>query len=115
MWNIVFYKKENGEVPVQKFMDGLPTKHHAKALRDIDVLEQFGTALTMPDVAHVKGKIWELRIKSSSDISRIFYFINTGKDIVLLHGFVKKTQKTPSGEIVTATNYYEDYLRRHGA
>jgi len=113
MWNIIFYEKENGTVPVQEFLDSLPEKHHAKALRDIDVLEKYGTALTEPNVKHIKGKLWELRIKSASDISRIFYFVSIGKNIVLLHGFVKKSQKTPNRETETAKSYLEDYQRRN--
>ncbi len=114
MWNIIFYEKEDGTKPVQEFLEKLPVKHYAKALRDIDVLEEYGTALTEPHVKHIGGKLWELRIKSASDISRIFYFVHVGKDIILLHGFVKKTQKTPNREIETANNYLEDYQRRNG-
>lgn len=113
MWNIILYKKEDGTIPVRDFLDNLPVKHHAKALRDIDVLEKYGTTLTEPHVKHIKGKLWELRIKSASDISRIFYFVPVGKKIVLLHGFVKKAQKTPNREIETANNYLEDYQRRN--
>ena len=113
MWNIILYEKEDGTTPVQEFLRKLPKKHYAKALRDIDVLEKYGTALTEPNVKHIKGKLWELRIKSASDISRVFYFVSVGKDIVLLHGFVKKTQKTPGREIETATIYLEDYQRRN--
>ena len=113
MWDIIFYEKEDGTAPVREFLDGLPEKHHAKALRDIDVLEEYGTSLTEPHAKHIEGKLWELRIKSASDISRIFYFIHVGKNIVLLHGFVKKTQKTPNREIETANKYLEDYQRRN--
>ena len=113
MWNIIFYEKEDGTIPVKEFLDALPVKHHAKALRDIDVLEEYGTTLTGPHVKHIQGKMWELRIKSASDISRIFYFVPVGDDIVLLHGFVKKTQKTPNREIETANTYLEDYRRRN--
>ena len=113
MWNIIFYEKEDGTTPIQEFLDALPVKHHAKALRDIDVLEKYGTTLKGPLVKHIKGKMWELRIRSASDISRIFYFIPVGNDIVLLHGFVKKTQKTPDKEIETANNYLKDYQRRN--
>jgi len=60
-----------------------------------------------------KGRLWELRIKSASDISRIFYFIYVENDIVLLHGFVKKTQRTSSREINTANTYLEDHVRRN--
>lgn len=113
MWNIIFYEKEDGTVPVQEFLNKLSIKHQAKALRDIDVLEKYGSALTEPSVKHIRGKLWELRIKSASDISRIFYFIHVGKNIVLLHGFVKKTKKTPNREIETANTYLEDYQRRN--
>ena len=107
------YEKEDGTTPLQEFLNELPVKHHAKALRDIDVLQKYGTALTEPHVKHISGKLWELRIKSASDISRIFYFIPIGKNIVLLHGFVKKTQKTSNREIEIANNYLEDYQRRN--
>lgn len=113
MWNIIFYEKEDGTTPVQEFLDELPLKHQAKALRDIDVLEKYGTALTEPHVKHIKGKLWELRIKSASDISRVFYFVPVDKAIVLLHGFVKKTQKTPHREIEIANTYLNDYQRRN--
>ena len=113
MWNIIFYEKEDGTAPIQEFLGKLPAKHLAKVLRDIDVLEKYGITLTEPHVKHIKGKLWELRIKSASDISRIFYFVSVGKNIVLLHGFVKKTPKTPNREIETANNYLEDYRRRN--
>jgi len=113
MWSIILYEKENGTIPVAEFLDTLPAKHYAKALRDIDVLEKYGTALTEPLAKHVKGKLWELRTKSASNISRIFYFVHIGQNIILLHGFMKKTQRTPNREIETAHKYLEDYLRRH--
>ena len=112
MWNVIFYEKEDGSIPVQEFLDALPAKHRAKALRDIDLLEKYGIALTEPHVKHIEDKLWELRIKSASDISRVFYFIHIGKDIVLLHGFIKKSQKTPNREISIANAYLNDHVRR---
>lgn len=112
MWNIIFYERENGKVPVQEFLQSLSRQQHAKAIHEIEILEQFGNALRMPHAKHIDGKLWELRIKAGSDISRIFYFIHIGNDIVLLHGFIKKTQKTPSGEIDKAKTYMADYERR---
>lgn len=112
MWEIIFYEREDGSVPLQDFWDKLPVKHHAKVLRDIDILEKYGTALTEPHVKHIQAKLWELRIKSASNASRIFYFLPVGKTIVLLHGFVKKTEKTPNREIEIAKNYLDDYERR---
>ena len=112
MWNVIFYEKESGIIPVQEFLDALPPKHRAKAVWEIELLEQAGSALGAPYVKHIDGKLWELRVKFSSDISRIFYFIPVDNDIILLHGFVKKTQKTPVGEITTAKKHLADYERR---
>lgn len=112
MWNIIFYEKKDETIPIEDFLNQLPTKHLAKAIHDIEMLEKYGTSLTKPHVKHIDGKLWELRIKSASDISRIFYFVHVGKDIVLLHGFIKKTQKTPKREIKIANDYLEDYQRR---
>ena len=112
MWNIVYYKKRDGTIPVKEFIEALPVRHRAKAVREITLLEEYGNRLTEPHAKHIEGKLWELRIKSSSDISRIFYFLHSGDDIILLHGFVKKTQKTPRREINRASEYLDDYLRR---
>ena len=64
----------------------------------------------------VKGKygtdLYELRIKFASDIARIFYFTYYNNKFVLLHGFIKKTKKTPIQEIMRAKEYMEDYKRR---
>lgn len=60
---------------------------------------------------HVEDGIFEIRIKSGSDIFRIFCFFDEGKLVILLHGFTKKDQKLPRNEIEKAkrlrTNYYE--------
>ena len=112
MWNIIFYEREDGSAPVLEFLDGLPPKHRAKAVWEIELLGEAGTHLTMPHTRHIEGKLWELRIKFASDISRIFYFLTTGDNIILLHGFIKKTQKTPVREIKTAQLHLADYERR---
>lgn len=111
MFEIEFYETETGRIPVAEFLNTLPTKHQAKALWEIELLSSLGTSIREPYAKHITGELWELRIKFSSDISRVFYFI-PGKRIVLLHGFVKKTQKTPPVEIETAQKRLEDYKRR---
>ena len=57
--------------------------------------------------------IWECRIKQGSNIYRIFAFWK-GNEIILTHGFIKKTQKTPRNEIEKAENYKKDYFNRTG-
>ena len=111
-----FYMKENGKIPVQDFLYSLNPKLRAKAFSDIELLKQLGTELREPYVKPIKGKdnkdLYELRIKFSSDIARIFYFTYYDNKFVLLHGFIKKTMKTPQGEIKKARKYMEDYKRR---
>lgn len=62
MWQIDYYEKENGDVPVIEFLEGLTDKLYAKALRAIDLLGEKGTTLKEPYVKPVDGPIWELRI-----------------------------------------------------
>ena len=54
----------------------------------------------------------ELRAKVGTDISRVLYFFVVGKKAVLTHGFIKKSQKTPPGEIDRAKRYRAEYLSR---
>lgn len=115
--NIILYQKESGTIPVEDFLMELPKNHRMKALRQIEILDDFGVSLKEPYVKAVKGDnnkgLWELRIRFSNDISRIFYFTRSEGTFVLLHGFVKKSNKTPSKEIDTARRYMNDYRRRH--
>ena len=115
-WLIELYEKENNQCPILDFILSLPPKHRAKVEREIDLLEEFGINLTYPHTRKIEGEaykdLWELRIKFASDISRIFYFIHLNNKFVLLHGFIKKTNKTPSKELDRAKNYMLDYLRR---
>ena len=93
MYLIEYYKKANGVCPVAEFLDSLAPKFAAKALRSIDLLEEKGATLREPLAKHIDGAIWELRVKFASDIARIFYFAAEARKLVLLNGFVKKTQK----------------------
>lgn len=112
MWKIEFYEKENGEIPVQDFLLSVDKKMRAKAFKEIDLLEEYGTNLREPYSKAIKSGIFELRIKVATDISRVFYFFFDGKKIVLTNGFIKKTQKTPEREIEKALQYKADYERR---
>ena len=97
-------------------MLSLPVKLRAKAFRDIELLQEHGNDLREPYVKPIKGKygknLYELRIKYANDIARIFYFTYYNNKFVLLHGFIKKTMKTPNSEIQKAQLYMEDYKRR---
>lgn len=117
IFDVEFYQRENGKIPIKEFLLSLTPKMRAKAFSDIELLQKHGSDLREPYVKPIKGKsnkgLYELRIKFSNDIARIFYFTYHNNKYVLLHGFVKKTMKTPSGEIERARKYMEDYRRRN--
>ncbi len=113
MWDVDFYKTEDNIAPVEQFLDSLNIKMRAKALHELNILQQFGSSLREPHSKLIKDGIFELRIKLGSDISRIFYFFRVGNRIILTNGFVKKTNKTPKKEIDKAIKYKIDYERRY--
>lgn len=84
----------------------------AKALYGLSILEEYGSRLREPYSKPIEDGLFELRIKFASDITRIFYFFVVGNRIVVTNGFVKKTMKTPAGEIDRAKRYKADYERR---
>ena len=112
MFEVEYYTLANGEQPVKEFLDSLETKLKVKALMDIALLEEFGNDLREPYSKPIGDGIFELRIKFSSDIARIFYFFRVNNKIILTNGFIKKTGKTPAGQIELARKYKADYERR---
>ena len=64
----------------------------------------------MPYTKYIEDKIWELRVDFNKNFHRIFYFIFDVEKIILLHGFNKKTNKTPTKEINKAVSAKKDYL-----
>ena len=76
------------------------------------LLEEFGNNLREPHSKAMGDGLFELRIKFSNDISRIFYFFCVGNKIILTNGFIKKTNKTPVSELNLAKKYKLDYEQR---
>ena len=98
-FEIVFYESENGEKPVEIFLDSLNPKMRAKMLRSILIIKEYGYQTRMPYSEELEDGIFELRAKVGSDISRVLYFFMVGRKVILTNGFIKKTQKTPREEI----------------
>ncbi len=66
-----------------------------------------------PLVRHLEGDLWELREESQTNIYRVVYFFFTGRRIVLLHGFQKKTRRTPRNEFNTARTRQREFIDRN--
>lgn len=97
-WEILFYITSNGQPVVRKFIDTLPIISHAKILKQIDLLEEYGTNLGMPHARPMGGGLLELRVRGKQEV-RVFYVFASGRRIYLLHGFIKKRQTTLKREL----------------
>ncbi|HRF57840.1 MAG TPA: type II toxin-antitoxin system RelE/ParE family toxin [Campylobacterales bacterium] len=107
-WQIWFYKTPSGNSPVEEWLDSLGIDARVEVLRAVALLKDFGIELEMPYVKQVKSKLYELRAKDKDGIYRVLYFAASGHRFVLLHGFAKKTQKTPQKEIDLALKRMKD-------
>lgn len=84
-------------------LEALPIRLRARLLRLMELVEARGvTALREPHAKHLQGKLWELRAKSDEGIARGIYVAVTGRRVVILHAFVKKTAKTPAAALSIA-------------
>jgi phage-related protein len=115
-WEIEYYQTSAGAVPVAEFVDSLSPQAKAKFVRSLELLEQYGLLLREPWVKSVPNvtKLRELRFTSFGEIYRFFFFPVTGRKLILLHGFKKKSQEIPRRELQAAEARMKDYIQRHG-
>ena len=113
-WEINFYQDSKGNIPVQDFICQQSAKVKARILRYIDLLQDLGLSLGQPYVEKLTGSdLWELKIRHSSNYYRIFYFAHSGHKFILLHAFLKKTDRTPKNAIKIAKNRMLDHEARY--
>ncbi|GAB1540625.1 type II toxin-antitoxin system RelE/ParE family toxin [Scytonema sp. NUACC21] len=110
-WQVEFYKLSDGSSPVLAWFEEQEVKVQAKFARTFDLLKEYGISVGMPHVRSMKGsKLFEIRVEQDTNIYRILYFAYTGQRFVLLHGFQKKTQKTPKKELEIAESRMKAFL-----
>lgn len=112
-WNIVYYQApQQSSSPVYDFINSLEERAQDKIVKTLELLEAFGINVGPTFAKKLIGtEIWELRILGADNI-RIFYIVIQGKTFLLLHGFVKKKQKTDRREIKTALSRLNEYRSR---
>lgn len=89
---------------IEEFISELEKPTIAKVLRTIDLLEHFGNHLGMPHSKNIDRSLFELRIHGQQEIRLIYAFYNN--NAVILHGFIKKSQKIPQKEIIIAQSKF---------
>ena len=97
---IVFYGKTRR--PVIDFIDKLTPKDQAKILACLKSVEELGFDCPRVEFRQITGKLWEIKIATSSAGYRIFYVTVKRDVLVLLHAYKKQSQKAPKKEIAIA-------------
>ncbi|WP_213807002.1 type II toxin-antitoxin system RelE/ParE family toxin [Granulicella sp. dw_53] len=105
-WTVEFFNQD-----VKLSLDALPLDIRASFQRIVELIQSHGLErVREPYVKHLEGALWEMRMKGRSGIARAAYVTVVGKRIVVVHAFVKKTQKTPRREIEIALKRAKEVL-----
>jgi phage-related protein len=113
MRTINFYRRPNGQSPIEEFLDSLTGKQAQKALWVLQLIEELETVPRQYFKKLVDSEdIWEVRVQFGNDIFRLLGFFDGGTLLILTNGFAKKTQKTPPQEIALAVRRKNEYLAR---
>lgn len=97
---VVFFKTLTGNEPVRDWLKSLSLQDKKVIGEDIKTA-QFGWPLGMPLVRKIEPGLWEVRSHISTGIARVLFTVD-GNIMVLLHGFVKKSMKTPLDDLSLA-------------
>lgn len=106
---VIYYTTAQGENPVSDFLDSLSQLQQAKILRVLTYMKEYGISSVLPHVKKLTGTLlWEIRILGKDNI-RVLYVMPTRQEVLVLHGFIKKKQKTPLKEITIALHRLADW------
>jgi phage-related protein len=106
---VIFYRSEAGNEPVREWLKDLRRDDKRQIGEDIKTA-QLGWPLGMPLIRKVDKDLWEVRTRLVCGISRVFFTVD-GEYMILLHGIIKKSQKTPQNELKTALSRLGTYNR----
>ena len=107
-WTITYYSDA-----VQEEILAMSAGFLGRYFRYSDRMEIYGPDLGMPHTRAVGEGLFELRLKAADGIARVFYCTTVGKKIVILHQYIKKTDKTPSRELATARRRMKEIKDAH--
>ncbi len=105
-----FYRSATGNEPVRAWLLSL-SKSERKAIGEDIAYVQYKWPIGKPGVDHLRGAIWEIRTRLDNRIARTLFAIDQAS-LILLYGFIKKTQKTPASEVELASTRYKEW--QHG-
>lgn len=103
---VVFYRTEAGNEPVREWLKELKQEDRKSIGQDIKTA-QYGWPLGMPLIRKLEAGLWEVRSRVTQGTARVIFTVD-GSMMVLLHGFIKKSQKTPPEDLRTARQRLAD-------
>ena len=103
---VAFYQTGADKEPVRVWLKSLK-KEDRKAIGEDIKTAQFGWPLGIPLIRKIERDLWEVRSNLSGGIARVFFTVE-GHTMILLHGFIKKSQKTPQSDLNTAKRRLAD-------
>ena len=112
-YQVIFYGDERGNKPVQEFIDSLSLKTQSKILKFVRLLKEQGPFLRRPFADKLVGKLYELRVRFSSDNIRIIYYFFLGDKIILLHAFRKKDWAINVEDIKLSERRMKDFINHY--
>jgi len=100
---LVSWTVETLNAVVDTELETLPRDMQARFTYISELIEKFGLEnVRQPHVKHLQGPLWEMRLKGRDGISRAIYVTATGRRVVVVRAFIKKTQTTPRKELEEA-------------
>jgi len=97
---VFFYRTSSGHEPVREWLKALPVEERRVIGRDLKTA-QYGWPLGMPLIRKLEPGLWEIRSRLPERIARVIFTVH-GNTLVLLHGFIKKSEKTPLQDLQLA-------------
>ncbi len=107
--SVVFFRTEAGNEPVREWLKELTIQERKIIGEDIKTV-QFGWPLGMPLIKKIEPGLWEVRSRLVNKISRVIFTVMEGR-IILLHGFIKKSQKLPEEDLRVSRQRLNDIKR----
>jgi phage-related protein len=104
---VAFFRTQGGSEPVREWLKSL-TEAEKRSIGEDIAYVQYKWPIGKPRVDHISGPIWEVRSNLGNRIARILFAI-VGGEMILLHGFIKKTQQTPATDITLALKRLKEW------
>ncbi|MBI2600458.1 type II toxin-antitoxin system RelE/ParE family toxin [Candidatus Daviesbacteria bacterium] len=113
-FKVIYYQDSSGKQPVEEFLVELKRVNGPLAAQVSKAIEKIRNRAyhKEPLSKHLESGLWELRVRAGTDILRIIYTFEKGRIIILLHGFTKKDQKTPVGDLELARRRLKEVKER---